>query len=154
MSGINSVIVSGNLGADPELRMAAGGTAILNLRIATDESWIDKDNKLQERTEWHRVTVFGKRAEGLAKFLRKGMFVSVKGSLRTSSYDKEGQKHYSTQIIAEDVAVPPKSSGMAKGPSADAPFPTFEDEAAVPAGLVNGARSRKAQAPEAVDIPF
>ncbi|HSO36206.1 MAG TPA: single-stranded DNA-binding protein, partial [Labilithrix sp.] len=106
MNGLNQVIIMGNLGADPELRMAAGGVAVLKMRVATNESWQDKSNQWQERTEWHRVTVFGKRAETLAKFLRKGMCVTVSGQIRTSSYEKEGQKHYSTEIIAMQVHSP------------------------------------------------
>jgi single-strand DNA-binding protein len=146
MNGLNKVIIMGNLGADPELRMAVGGLAILKMRVATGESWLDKDGKWQERTEWHRVTVFGKRAETLAKFLRKGMFVTVDGSNRTSSYEKDGQKHYSTEVVAHAVWSPdqPRSGEIAAGAGVDAPF--------APPSALNGGYGRTPVS--AVDIPF
>src|SRR5690606_35709928 len=85
--GLNRVILLGNLGADPELRMTGGGTAVLKLRLATSESYLDRNKQRQERTEWHRVVVWGRRAEGLGKVLNKGDRILVEGSLRTSSYD-------------------------------------------------------------------
>lgn len=149
MDGINKVTILGNLGADPELRMLAGGIAVLKMRVATNESWLDKDKNKQERTEWHRVTVFGRRAEGLAKFVRKGMKVFVEGKNQTSTYDKEGQKHYSTEIIADQVlafGVARHGTGAA-GASLDASF--------APSAASNGAFSRGAPAaPLATDIPF
>ena len=138
--------------------MAAGGLAILKLRVATNEVWFDKEQKKQERTEWHRVTVFGKQAEGLAKFLKKGMFVSLVGSLRTSSYDKEGQKHYSTEIIADRLSVPPKGSSREMESAAfDAPFAPFD---AVPSssgygsGRSNNGRPAAQATLASADIPF
>ena len=98
--GLNRVILMGNLGADPELRHAANGTPVLNLRLATNESWLDRDKKVQERTEWHTVVVFGARAEALSRILSKGSSVVVEGGLRTSSYDKDGQKHWRTEVVA------------------------------------------------------
>lgn len=152
MDGINKVTIFGNLGADPELRMLPGGNAVLKMRVATNESWLDKEKNRQERTEWHRVTVFGRRAEGLAKFVRKGMKVFIEGRNQTSSYEKEGQKHYSTEIIAEQVHVlgsPRTSSEAANTAGSDAPF------APHPASASNGAGfSRGAPAAEATDIPF
>jgi len=103
MDGMNKVYIMGNLGADPELRIVAGGQSVLKMRVATSERFTDKDKQVQERTEWHRVTVWGRRAEGLAKILRKGARIVVEGRLHTSSYDKDGQKHYSTEIVALDV---------------------------------------------------
>jgi single-strand DNA-binding protein len=149
MNGLNKVIIMGNLGADPELRLAAGGTAILKLNVATNESWPDKNDpsKWQERTEWHRVTVFGKRAETLAKFLRKGMFVTVDGSNRTSSYDKEGQKHYRTEIVAHQVWSP----GAVR--STDAAGPKEDTSSFAPPSATNGGYGR-APAAAAVEIPF
>ena len=146
MNGLNQVLIMGFLGADPELRMAAGGTAILKMKVATNESWQDKNknNEWQERTEWHRVTVFGKRAETLAKFLRKGMCVTVGGAIRTTSYDKEGQKHYSTEIIASQVHSPnqPTRSSDAAGEAPFAPTP------------LNGSSFGRSPAAGTVDIPF
>ena len=101
---MNKVILFGNLGADPELRVTPGGTAVLKLRVATTESYKDKQtNAWKERTEWHRVTVWGKRGESLAKILSKGSKVLIEGSLRTSSYEKDGEKRYSTEVNAMDV---------------------------------------------------
>lgn len=99
---MNVVHLVGNLGADPELRVTAGGLSILNLRLATSER-VKKGEEWVEHTEWHRITVFGKRADGLSKFLAKGSKVAVTGKLRTTSYEKDGIKKYSTDIIADDV---------------------------------------------------
>ncbi len=102
--GLNRVLLLGNLGSDPELRTTAGGTAVLKFRLATSEKYKDQNNAWQERTEWHRIVVWGKRGEALHRFLRKGTRLFVEGSLRTSSYeDKDGQKKYSTEIVAQNV---------------------------------------------------
>ncbi|MDB4938045.1 MAG: Single-stranded DNA-binding protein [Labilithrix sp.] len=149
MDGLNKAQILGNLGADPELKMLPGGTAILKMRVATNESWIDKDKNKQERVEWHRVTVFGKRAEGLAKFVRKGMKVYVEGRLQTSTYEKEGQKHYGTEIIADQVLAFGTGRPAADGSSlagSDAPF--------TPHAASNGAFSRAPSAGTTADIPF
>jgi single-strand DNA-binding protein len=110
--GFNRVVLLGNLGADPELRMTGGGTAVLKLRLATSESYLDRNKQRQERTEWHRVVVWSRRAEALAKILAKGDRLLVEGSLRTSSYDdKDGNKRYTTEIVAQNVVL----SGSARG---------------------------------------
>ena len=102
--GLNEVRLLGNLGADPELKMSQGGMAILKLRIATAARVKDKNETWVDKTEWHHVTVFGKRAEGLNKCLRKGSQVMVLGALRSSSYeDRDGQKRYKTEIIAYKI---------------------------------------------------
>ena len=103
--GINKVILVGNLGADPEVRYTAGGTAIASLSIATSEQWTDKQSgQKQERTEWHRVKLFGRLAEIAGEYLKKGRQVYVEGSLRTDKYtDKQGVERYSTDIIANDL---------------------------------------------------
>jgi single-strand DNA-binding protein len=101
--GLNKVLLLGNLGADPELRVTPGGQAVLKLRLATTESYLDRNNARQERTEWHSVTVWGKRGEALAKILSKGSSIFVEGSIRTSSYEKDGQKHYRTEINANNI---------------------------------------------------
>ena len=101
--GLNRVMLFGNLGADPELRVTPSGQAILKLRLATTESYLDKSNTRQERTEWHSITIWGKRGEALGKILTKGDRIFVEGSLRTSSYEKNGEKRYRTEIIANNV---------------------------------------------------
>lgn len=102
--GLNRVMLLGNLGADPELRFTQSGQAVLNMRIATTESYLDKNKVRQERTDWHNVVLWGKRGEALAKFLTKGSTVFIEGGLRTSSYDdKEGKKRYKTEVHATNL---------------------------------------------------
>ena len=103
--GINKVILIGNLGADPETRAVPSGTTVANLRIATSESWRDKQTgEQQERTEWHRVAFFGRLAEVAGEYLRKGSQVYIEGSLRTRKWqDKQGNERYSTEIIGNDL---------------------------------------------------
>ncbi|MDR3388717.1 MAG: single-stranded DNA-binding protein [Rudaea sp.] len=102
--GINKVILVGNLGADPETRYTPSGTAITTIRIATSESWKDKQTgEQQDRTEWHRVKFFGRLAEIAGEYLKKGGQVYVEGKLRTDEYEKDGVKRYSTDIIADEM---------------------------------------------------
>ena len=103
--GINKVILIGNLGADPETRAMPSGTTVANLRVATSESWRDKQSgEQQERTEWHRVALFGRLAEIAGEYLRKGSQVYIEGSLRTRKWqDKQGNERYSTEIIGNDL---------------------------------------------------
>ena len=102
--GVNKVILVGNLGADPDMRYTPGGAAVCELRLATNESWTDRSGQRQERTEWHRIVVWGKRAEVVSKYLSKGRQIYVEGRIRTRSWDdKEGNKRYTTEIIANDV---------------------------------------------------
>lgn len=103
--GVNKVILVGNLGADPETRYTANGGAITTIRIATSESWNDKQTgQKQERTEWHRIKFFGKLAEIAGEYLKKGRQVYVEGSLRTEKYtDKEGVERFSTDVIANEM---------------------------------------------------
>lgn len=99
---MNKAILIGNLGADPELRHV-GDSAVCNMRIATTDSFKDRDGKRQERTDWHNVSAWGPQGESCAKFLRKGSKVGVEGQIQTRSYDKDGQKHYATEIRASHV---------------------------------------------------
>ena len=102
--GVNKVILVGNLGADPDMRFTPSGQGVCELRVATSESWNDKNGQRQERTEWHRIVVWGKRAEVCAKYLAKGRQVFVEGRIQTRSYDdKDGNKKYIVEIIAADV---------------------------------------------------
>ncbi len=125
--GLNKVMLLGNLGADPELRMTSGGQAVLKLRIATSESYLDKNKVRQERTEWHSVVVWGKRGEALGKILSKGSRIFVEGGLRTSSYDdKEGKKRYRTEIVASNIILSGDKGG---GQRREAPPPNESDGA-------------------------
>lgn len=103
--GINKVILIGNLGADPEVRFTPSGQAVANFRIATSESWNDKTSgQKQERTEWHRIVVWGKLAELCGEYLKKGRQCYVEGRLQTREWtDKEGKKNYTTEVVANTV---------------------------------------------------
>jgi single-strand DNA-binding protein len=103
--GVNKVILIGNLGQDPETRYMPSGGAVTNLRIATNESWKDKQSgELQERTEWHRVVMFERLAEIAAEYLRKGSQVYIEGTLRTRKWqDKDGNDRYTTEIRANEM---------------------------------------------------
>ena len=103
--GVNKVILVGNLGKDPETRYMPSGSAVTNLRIATSESWKDKQSgEQQERTEWHSVAMFGRLAEIAAEYLRKGSQVYIEGKLRTRKWqDKEGKDRYTTEIVADEM---------------------------------------------------
>lgn len=98
---LNNVMILGNLGADPEKRFTTGGKAVVNLRIATNERWRDKEGNDQELVEWHTVVVFDQAAEFAAEYLKKGSRVLVQGKLQTRKWeDKEGKERYSTEIVA------------------------------------------------------
>jgi single-strand DNA-binding protein len=103
-ASVNKVILLGNLGADPETRYGQSGGAITNFRLATNERFNDRSGQAQERTEWHRVVTFGKLAENCRDYLAKGRTVYVEGRIQTRTWDdKEGQKHYITEIVAQTV---------------------------------------------------
>ncbi len=103
MSGINKVIIVGRLGQDPEMKAIGQGTTVTRLNVATSENWTDKNGQKQERTEWHRIVVWGKLAEICGKYLAKGRQVYVEGRLQTRSWEDNGQKKYSTEIVASTV---------------------------------------------------
>ena len=118
--GINKVILIGNLGADPETRAMPSGGTVANLRVATSESWRDKQTgEQQERTEWHRVALFGRLAEVASEYLRKGSQVYIEGSLRTRKWtDKQGNERYSTEVIGNEMQMLGGRGGGAGGASA------------------------------------
>ncbi len=101
--GINQVILMGNLGNDPELRSLPSGSQLLRFRMATNESYLDRNKERQTRTEWHDVVMWGNRAGTLSKILSKGSRVLIEGTLRTSSYEKEGTRRFHTEITARDL---------------------------------------------------
>jgi single-strand DNA-binding protein len=114
--GINKVILIGNLGADPETRFTQAGAPVTNFRIATSENWTDKQSgQRQERTEWHSIVCFGKLAEISGEYLRKGSKVYVEGSLRTSSWESDGQTRYKTEIICNDMQMLDSRGGGGMG---------------------------------------
>jgi single-strand DNA-binding protein len=120
--GINKVILIGNLGADPETRAMPSGTTVANLRVATSESWRDKQTgEQQERTEWHRVALFGRLAEIAGEYLRKGSQVYIEGSLRTRKWqDKQGNERYSTEIVGNELQMLGGRGGGGGAPGAGA----------------------------------
>ena len=126
--GLNRVLLIGNLGRDPELRYTQSGQPVLSLRLATNESFQNKDGVRQERTEWHSVTVWGKRGEGLNKVISKGSQMFVEGRLQTRSWeDKQGQKRYATEVVATNVILL-GSRGGGGGGGFDGPPPPSDDE--------------------------
>jgi len=139
--GFNRVLLLGNLGADPELKVTQGGQSVLKLRVATTERYLDKNGVRQERTEWHSVVIWGKRAEALHKFLTKGSTVLVEGSLRTTSYeDRDGNKRYRTEVSAQNIVLtggrggaarvqtPPDESGFSPAPQRSRPAPQASND--------------------------
>lgn len=102
--GVNKVILIGNLGADPELKYTPSGTAVCTFRLATSESFKDRDGNMQERTEWHRIVAWTKLGEIAAQYLSKGRQVYIEGSIRTRSWeDQSGERKYMTEIVARDI---------------------------------------------------
>lgn len=102
--GVNKVFLIGRLGTDPEVRYTSNGGAVANFNVATNESWTDKAGQKQEKTEWHRIVVWGKLAELCGQYLSKGRQIFVEGKLQTRDWqDKEGQKRYTTEIVAQSV---------------------------------------------------
>jgi single-strand DNA-binding protein len=105
MGSVNKVILVGNLGRDAELRYTPGGAAVATLNMATTEVWNDKGGQRQEKTEWHRVVLWGKTAESLQEYLTKGKQIYVEGRLQTRQWEKDGQKHYTTEIRGDRVVL-------------------------------------------------
>jgi single-strand DNA-binding protein len=141
MAGVNKVILVGNLGRDPEIRYTPGGQAVANFTLATSESFNNREGKREERTEWHRIVVWGKTAENCAQYLSKGRTVYIEGRLQTREWeDKEGQKRRTTEVVAQTVQFlggPRGSGGGApssgqggggfEGPSEDSSPPAGDD---------------------------
>lgn len=139
MASVNKVILIGNLGQDPEKRFTGSGAAVTTFSIATTDRWNDKQGQKQERTEWHRIVVWGQQAENCAKYLSKGRPVYIEGRLQTRQWDdKDGNKRYTTEVIAQRVQflgsptggqrADTDASSQAQPPQADAePIPGFAD---------------------------
>jgi single-strand DNA-binding protein len=123
MASVNKVILLGNLGRDPETRYTTGGDAVTNLNIATSEQWKDKAGEKQERTEWHRVVLFGRQAEIAGEYLKKGRSVYIEGRLQTRKYtDKDGVEKYSTEIVADRMQLIGSARDAGAGGGGDAEF--------------------------------
>ena len=120
---VNKVILIGNLGAKPELKYLPSGQAVCELRLATNEQWTDKNQQKQERTEWHRVVVWGKTGENCAQYLDKGRSVYIEGRLQTRSWDDKnsGEKRYMTEIVANTVQFLGGGGGAGAGEGGGAP---------------------------------
>ncbi len=137
--GINKVILVGNLGRDPETRYTQGGQPVTNFSVATSDSWRDKQTgQNQERTEWHNVVAFARLAEIASQYLRKGSKVYIEGSLRTTSWEQDGQKKFRTEIIARDMQML-DSRGQGGGGGAPSGFdqssgPSYDNAPTLPAG--------------------
>ena len=150
--GINKVILVGNLGADPETRYTASGSAVTNIRLATTDSWRDRQSGEQnERTEWHKVVMFDRLAEIAAEYLRKGSQVYIEGKLQTRKWqDRDGNDRYTTEIVANEMqmlgsrgggggsaaasgggdyeSAPPRAAAAAGGGAPEQPMGEFDDD--------------------------
>ncbi len=115
MAGVNKVIIVGRLGADPETRQVGNGGTVARLSVATSENWVDKEGQKQERTEWHRIVVWGKLADICGRHLSKGRQVYIEGRLQTRSWEDQGVKKYSTEIVANTVQFLGGASERAEG---------------------------------------
>lgn len=137
MASVNRVILVGNLGRDPEVRYMPSGDPVANVSIATTETWKDKSGQKQERTEWHRVVFFGKLAQIVAEYLKKGSQVYIEGSIRSRKWqDKEGQERTTVEIVADRMQMLGSRQGAGAAaaeeeeylPSRSAPFSPPEDD--------------------------
>ncbi len=127
MSSVNKVILIGNLGRDPELRYTGSGQAVCQFSIATSESWGQGDDR-QERTEWHRIVVWGRRGEVAAEYMKKGSKVYIEGRLQTRKWqDKNGQDRYTTEVVARDFQFLDRREGGGGGRSSSNEPPLPED---------------------------
>ena len=156
--GINKVILVGNLGADPDTRYMPSGKAVTNIRVATSESWKDKQTgDMQERTEWHSIVLYDKLGEIAAEYLRKGSQVFIEGALRTRKWqDKEGKDRYTTEVIADQMQMLGGRGGGGggsmeprepRGPSRQAPASDDRSDRPAPADEAGGGEFDD-------DIPF
>jgi single-strand DNA-binding protein len=157
MGSVNKVILIGNLGADPELKYTPSSRPVCNLNLATNEVFKDKNGQRQERTEWHRVTVWGEQAENCSKYLAKGRSVYIEGRLQTRSWDdKEGKKRYTTEVVADRVVFmgggAPGEGGARRAGGGGRPGPGEEGHAPGPAG--GDPEGPTGPPPSDDDIPF
>jgi len=154
--GINKVILIGNLGRDPETRYTQNGSAVTNFSVATSENWRDRaTGEQQERTEWHNVVCFQRLAEIAGEYLRKGSKVYIEGSLRTTSWEQDGQKRYRTEIMARDLQMLDSrggGGGMGGGMGAPQGAPSGFESSAPP--MADNAPTLSDDTDFEDDIPF
>jgi single-strand DNA-binding protein len=150
MASVNKAIIIGNLGKDPEMRYMPSGDAICNFSLATTDSWKDKNGEKQEKTEWHRISMFGKLAEIAGEYLKKGSQVYVEGRIQTRKWtNKEGQDQYTTEIVADKMQMlGGRSSGGGNS------FEVVEKPAASASGAKQAAKSGGDFDNFEEDIPF
>lgn len=143
--GINKVILVGNLGNDPEVRYMPNGNAVANVSLATSDSWKDKaTGEQQEKTEWHRVVFFNRLAEIVEQYVKKGSKLYIEGRLQTRSWEQDGIKRYSTEIIASEMQMLDGRGGAMGGDMGDNPFGQQQG---------SGQRQQQAAAPQAQPAP-
>jgi single-strand DNA-binding protein len=157
--GVNKVILVGNLGADPETRYTAGGSAVTNVRLATTDAWKDKQSgEQQERTEWHRVVFWGRLAEIAAEYLRKGSQIYVEGRIQTRKWQgQDGQDRWTTEIVGNEMQMLGSRGGAQASPPPD--FDSGQSSgvgSSGGSGASGGSSSRKAETVQDFDddIPF
>ena len=122
MAGINKAIIIGRVGRDPEIRYTQSGKAVCSFSVATSEQWKGQDGGQREKTEWHNVTAWDRLAEICGKYVVKGMLVYIDGKLQTQKYDKDGQTHYKTEIIAQNMQMLSKKEGGDDGQSSQSDY--------------------------------
>lgn len=156
--GINKVILIGNLGNDPEVRYTSGGSAVANVSLATTESWRDKESgEQQEKTEWHRIVFFGRLAEIVSEYLKKGSQIYVEGRLQTRKWqDKEGHDRYTTEIVANEMQMLGSRGGGGESSQATRP-PEKEARRSKPRDQGEGKEGKEGKKEDEFvddDIPF
>ena len=129
-NGVNRVIIIGNVGQDPETKFLPSGEAVTNFSIATSETWKDKNSgERKERTEWNKVVAFGRLAEIISEYAKRGSKLYISGSLRTRQWEKDGQTHYTTEIVAKEMQMLDRRDGGADKPQQrNDPTPSGSDE--------------------------
>ena len=149
---VNKVILVGRLGQDPEVRYTPGGAAVANFNVATNESWTDRNGQKQEKTEWHRVVVFGKLAELCGQYLQKGRQAYIEGKLQTRSWqDKDNQTRYTTEVVAQSVQFLGGNAGA--GRSNQAPVAEYGNSYSTPS-YGGGASFQAEPTFTEEDVPF
>jgi single-strand DNA-binding protein len=162
---VNKVMLVGRAGADPEVRSLPSGDSVVNLSLATTSGWRDKQtNENKERTEWHRLVFFGRIADTVSQYVRKGSMLYVEGSLRTNEWEKDGIKRYTTEIVADQMTMLGSRDGRGGAPSSEAPAQggrsapgPARQSASAPAGAAATGATGASAPPEddlEDDIPF